>query len=204
MLQDKNLEIYLALATRTFSKADIVYSAAKDTILVYDEDTVVAEIKNNRNSDGNTELIRGQFWHKEEGEISPLEWVGTSNHKISLSESTDASVQHFKQIEFDSFNWSRTTTWAICFSHSIDPRRLFRKDSLSSKRVVDLMRKRILKKGLQLGDFVTKEEYIDLHSKVRTSSAAKKCYHRKKKSEKKQTVELKSKPVAKPKIEPKF
>jgi len=39
---------------------------------------------------------------------------------------------------------------------------------------------------------------------VRTSSAAKKCYHRKKKSEKKQTVELKSKPVAKPKIEPKF
>lgn len=203
MLQDKNLEIYLALATRTFSKADIVYSAAKDTILVYDEDTVVAEIKNNRNSDGNTELIRGQFWHIEEIQ-TPLEWVGTSNHEIALSESTDATVHHLKQIDFDSFGWNNKTTWAICFSHSIDPRRLLRKDSLSSKGVVDLMKKRILKKGLSLGDFVTKEEYIDLHLKVRTSSAAKKCYHRKKKSVEKLKVKLNSKPVAKPKIEPRF
>ena len=160
---DKYLSVFLALAQRNFTKADILYSVAKDTIFVYDKGVQIAQIVGGK-------LVKDYPLWNEERSIQEV------SDEIEMEKPTKPSnlksVVDKIQVPYTQFVW-KNATWEDCFDALLEPRKQIRKSSLSSLEVLRLMRKRIVKKNL-LHTRVSKKDFEKMHRLVRVNFATKK------------------------------
>jgi len=160
---DKYLSVFLALAQRNFTKADILYSAAKDTIFVYDKGVQIAQIV------GGLLVKDYPLWN--EGES-----IQEVSDEIEMEKPTKPpilkSVLDKIQFPYTQFIWENAT-WKDCFDAVLEPRKHLREGSMGSLEVLRLMRKRIVKKNL-LHTRVSKEGFEKMHKLVRANFASKK------------------------------
>ena len=161
-MNDKFLSVMLALAQREFDKADILYSAAKDTIFVFDNDIKIAEVV------GGSIIKDSVLWHE------------NKNSKITNASDKIGAIQPVKNsvktglLDETKFNW-KNADWDDCFDACLDPRHFHKDSSLTSDEVIRLMRKRAIKKRT-LHHKVSKKEFEKMHLMVRINHSAKQHY----------------------------
>tara|TARA_R110000751_G_C13777542_1_gene480721 strand:- start:2049 stop:2666 length:618 start_codon:yes stop_codon:yes gene_type:complete len=157
-MTDIGISAMLAIAKRNFKDADIVYSAAKDTIFVIDNGVQIGEL-----SSGNLK-------------INEELWNGTTSLQQVSDNIENEKPPNFKDLyPYDSkFKFGKDTTWKHALYSNIDPRKHKKAGSFSNVEVLLEMKRVLKKKKIKHSSICTLKEYAELHLKSRSNMAARK------------------------------